>query len=128
MAKVIPDFSTKALKKLLVNGLASVGTKVFVDQIGDEVRGFLYASIEGFDGEDCCFVQVCVVKPIREEKYICFELLNKAKLWAKENKLEYIYFITKRESKGFERKYHFDYYGTVLRQKVSKEDYHVGNV
>lgn len=119
MAKTIPDLPLLALEKMLIGGIASPNAKIFVEEKDDEVRGFIFASIEGFDGQDSCFVQVCAVKLEQENKYIVFELLSKIKLWAKEKNLEYIYFITKRP-KGFEKKYHFDYYGTVLRKKVEE--------
>lgn len=120
MAKTIPDLPIDELEKMLVGGISSPNAKIFVEEKGEEIRGFMFTSIEGFDGKDSCFVQVCAIKPIAEENHIVFELLNKVKLWAKENKLEYIYFITKRNTKGFERKYHFNYYGTVLRKKVEE--------
>ncbi len=122
LAKVIPDLPGQVLDKLLIEAIVSKDAKIYVDEKDDDVRGFIFATIADFDGQPSCFVQVCVVKPVRDERYICFELLTKVKLWAKENKLEYIYFITRRDPKGFEKKYHFDYYGTVLRQKVSKEE------
>jgi len=120
MAKVIPELPLDELEKMLIGGISSPKAKIFVEEKEEEIRGFLFATIEGFDGKDVCFVQVCAIRPVKEENYIVFELLTKTKLWAKENKLEYLYFITKRNPKAFERKYHFDYYGTVLRKKVEE--------
>ena len=118
MAKAIPDLPIEELEKMLVGGIVSPSAKIFVEEKDHDIRGFLFSTIEMFDGKDSCFIQVCAIKPIPEENQIGFELLHRAKMWAKENKLEYMYFITKREHKGFERKYKFDYYGTVLRKKV----------
>jgi len=120
MAKTIPDLPIPELEKMLIGGISSTNTKIFVEEKGEEIRGFLFCSIEGFDGQDACFVQVCAIKPTNEENNIGFELLNRVKLWAKEKNLEYIYFITKRNAKGFEKKYHFKYYGTVLRKKLEE--------
>jgi len=118
MAKTIPDLPLPELEKMLIGGINSPNTKIFVEEKEDDIRGFMFVSIEGFDGQDACFVQVCAVKPTEEN--IVFEMLHRVKLWAKEKNVEYIYFITKRSPKAFERKYHFKYYGTVLRKRVEE--------
>jgi len=119
MAKAIPDLPIPELEKMLIGGISSPNSKILIEEKEDEIRGFLFASIESFDGQDCCFVQVCAVKPMNES-HIVPELVHRIKLWAKEKGMEYIYFITKRNSKGFERKYKFDYYGAILRKRVEE--------
>jgi N-acetylglutamate synthase-like GNAT family acetyltransferase len=116
MAKSIPDMPISELEKMLVGSISSHTAKIFVEEKEDEIRGFVFCSNEVFDGKDACFIQVCAIKPLNEN--IGYELLHKVKMWAKDNKLEFMYFITKRNPKAFEKKYKFDYHGTVLRKKV----------
>ena len=120
LAELVPNLPIPELEKILINGISSPNSKILIEEKDDEVRGFLFASIESFDGQDCCFVQVCAVKPTCETNIVP-ELVHRIKLWAKEKQVEYLYFMTRRNSKGFERKYHFDFYGTVLRKKVEED-------
>jgi N-acetylglutamate synthase-like GNAT family acetyltransferase len=122
MAKSLPDGTPlPELEKMLISAFTARGgnSKVFVEGKDENIRGFIFGSIEWFDGQDSCFVQACVVDP--KEKNVCFELLARMKEWAKEKNVEYIYFMTPRDYKAYIRKYKFDYYSTVLRKKVKEE-------
>jgi N-acetylglutamate synthase-like GNAT family acetyltransferase len=121
LAEIVPNTPTEKLKKFMFATLNKTNTKAYVDYLDGEIRGFIYASIEEFDGEKCVFIQFCVIRPDDNERYVGFELLNKMKLWAIENNISQIYFLTHRDPKGFIRKYHFEEYGVVLKMDLNKE-------
>lgn len=120
MAKVVPDVNVKTLEKMLVEAITSKLSKIFVEEKGDEIRGFLLASVEELDGEDVIFIQFCVIKPMsQKENNVGFELLNRVRLWGRDLGINYIYAITKRSPKGYIRKYGFEYYANLLRKKIA---------
>lgn len=118
MAKAVPDTPLDKLEKMLIEAMTSKQAKIFVDEKNNEIRGFIFGSVENLEGEDCIFIQFCIVKPIKEERHIGFELLLKMRLWGKELGLNYIYTITDRNPKGYIRKYGFEHYANVLRKKI----------
>lgn len=121
LAEEVPDTPLNKLKRFMFLTLNKPDTKAYVDSHDGVIRGFIYASIEEFDGEKCVFIQFCVIKPCEEDKYIGFELLTKMKSWAQENKITQIYFSTSRDPKAFIRKYHFEFHSTILKLDLTKE-------
>jgi N-acetylglutamate synthase-like GNAT family acetyltransferase len=122
LAEVVPNTPVEKLRKFMFATINKPGTKAYISiQHDGVINGFIYASIEEFDAEKCVFIQFCVIKPCELEKNIGFELLTKMKLWAKENKIDQIYFMTERDPKGFIKKYHFRHYGSVLKLELNKE-------
>lgn len=121
LAKEVPNTPLDKLKKFMFATLSQPNTKAYIDSRDGEIYGFIYATIEEFDGERCVFIQFCVIKPVKEESYTGFELFTKMKLWARENNISQLYFITSRDPKGFIRKYHFEPYGSVLKMDLNKE-------
>lgn len=124
LAEVVPNTPLDKLKKFMFLTLNKPDTKAYINTDNDEYTGFIYGNIVEFDGERCVFVQFCVVKPGEKEKYTCFELLTKMKVWAKENKIKDIYFSTSRNIEGFIRKYHFEFHSTILKLDLTKEREH----
>lgn len=118
MAEKVPNTPIYALEKMLLAAINDKDSIVYIDDHEGEIRGFIYASKEFFDGQEVCFVQYCCVKPDGMERYICFELLNKIRIWSREQNLEWIYFMTKRNPRAFQKKYGFDNYSTVMRRKA----------
>lgn len=118
LAKVVPDTPINKLEKMLLSGINDKDSIIYIDDHDGEIRGFIYASQEFYQGEQVCFVQFCVVKPDKLGEYICFELLTKIRLWAKDRGIENLIFITKRNYKPFERKYGFNLDGYILKRKV----------
>ena len=119
LAKNIPDTPLPTLEKMLIEALTSKEAKIFIDEKNNEIRGFIYASVEQWQGEDVVFIQFTVIKPIQEERYIGFEFITKMKLWAKEKGIKSIITVVKRNPKPFMRKYHFINEGTVLKMDVN---------
>ncbi|MFH1318319.1 MAG: hypothetical protein ABIH71_04835 [Candidatus Omnitrophota bacterium] len=130
LAEEVPNTPLDKLKKFMFATLNKPNTKAYIDIHDGVIRGFMYASIEEWDGDKCVFIQFCVLKPCEEDKYICFEMLTKMKLWAKQNDITQIYFATQRNPEAFCRKYKFEFHSTILKLDISekKELAHVQNV
>lgn len=122
LAKNIGGTDLKTLEKMLIEGLTSKKSKILISEKNGEVCGFMYASIEEFEGEDVVFIQSAYNKPDSEERYTVFEFITKLRLWAKENNIRWIYTMTRRNIKPFIRKYKFQFYTNVLRLKAFKEE------
>jgi hypothetical protein len=54
---------TNKLIQYLLKGVKDTNSVIIVDEKDKDVRGFLFASIEEFNGEDVCFIQSCVIEP-----------------------------------------------------------------
>ena len=122
LASIVPNTPVEKLRKFMFATINKPGTKAYIDVHDGEIRGFIYASIEEFDCDKCVFIQFCVLKPCELEKNIGFELLTKMKLWAKENNINQIYFMTERDPKAFIKKYHFQHYGSVLKLDLTNKE------
>ena len=118
LAKNIPDTNIMVLEKMLIEALTSKKAKIYIAERNNEVVGFIYGSIETIDGNDCVFIQSTYIKPDNEERNTGFEFLNRIKSFAKDNDVRNIYILTKRNAKAFERRYHFKYAYTMLKQEV----------
>lgn len=122
LAKNIPDTPLPVLEKMLIDALTSKKAKILVSENRQgELTGFMFASIEQMEGEDCVFIQTTYIKPDRDDKYTGWGLLNKMRLFGKDNNINLMYMMTPRNPKPFIRKYGFQFYTTVLRQKIIKE-------
>ena len=121
LAEEVPNTPLDKLRRFMFLTLNRPNTKAYVDSQDGVIRGFIYASIEEFCGDDCIFIQFCVIKPCNDDKYIGFELLNKMKVWAREKGINDIYFSTTRNPEAFIRKYHFELHSTILMLDLSKE-------
>jgi hypothetical protein len=118
LAKLVPDAKYEVLRDLLISGINDPDSMIYYDEKDGVVNGFILGSKEMWNGNLVCFVQFCVISPSREDKYIGFELLTKARLWSKEKGLNEIVTSVKRDPKGFIRKYHFEMDGYILKRMV----------
>jgi hypothetical protein len=121
LAKNIPDMDTSVLGNMLTNALASKKAVILVSETREgELNGFAFATIENLDGEDAVFIQATYIKP-EDEKYTGFEFMTKMRLFGKDNRLNNIYMMTKRNPKAYMRKYKFEFAYTVLRRRIIDE-------
>lgn len=114
----VPGTSRAALEKMLIAGVGKPESVVFVSENTEGVNGFIFATVEEFEGERAAFIQFCVVLPLKNEKDLCSELLLRVRRWAKDAGLKEMYFMTRRTPKAFQRKYKFQYHMTVLKRSV----------
>jgi len=103
------------LGKYLLEALIDENSVIFIDEKDKKIRGFVFASIEEFDGEDVCFVHSCIIDP--EQKNTGFEFMAKLKKWCNEKRIKKILISTKKP-KPFEKKYKFTYKSTLLEKEV----------
>jgi len=122
LAEQVPGTPLNKLKKFMFNSLNRPNAKAYMDMHDGVIKGFIYSTIEEFDGEKCVFIQFCVLKPCAEDKYIGFDMLNKIKLWAKENNITQIYFSTARDIRPFIKKYHFKFYSSILKLDLNEKN------
>ena len=118
LSKLVPNVKYEVLRDLLVSAINDVDSVIYYDEKENNISGFIFASKIWWNGENVCFIQYAVVKPIKEEKYIGFELLTKVRLWAKEKGLYEMMASVKRDPKGFSRKYHFKLDSYLLKRQV----------
>lgn len=105
------------LRKKIINAITHQDSKVFIYRNKDaEIKGFIFGTMEEMDGEDCVFIQMCVVDPKhidrQAERLLTLELVAKINEWAKERGIKTMYFLTHRNPAAFERKFKFklDYF------------------
>ena len=118
MAKTVPDVPMEHLEKILLGAINDKDSVIYIADDKEQIRGFIYASKEYWNGEEVAFIQLCVIKPDNMERFIGFELLTKIRLWAMENNIKDLIFSTKRNPKGFMRRYRFTFEGYILKRKV----------
>ena len=121
LASIVPGTPVEKLKKMILDSFSHGDTnqyKLVVDKRDEEVRGFIFATIEEFEGDDVVFVQFCVLKPCKEDKHTGFELLAKLRAWGKDRGARKMVSIVRREPKGFMRKYNFNLHGYVLTRPL----------
>ncbi len=119
LAEKIGDIPLKALERMLTEGVKSPNTKILIEKKENDVRGFLYASIEGFRGEDVIFIQATYIRP--EFPIIGYNLLVELKRWARERKIEKLVMITTRQSKAWRKKYRFKLRSYVYVHDIEEE-------
>ena len=120
MAKKVEDIPPDQVKQMLIDGIASKHAKLQVEKNREygQVMGFIFATLEKMNGEDCVFIQITYVEPGPTNKYVFFELLLKIMLWAKDMKVNWVYAISQRP-KVFIKKYKFQEAGTLLKRGVN---------
>ena len=116
LAEHIPDTNIEALERMLIEGVNSPNSKILIDKKDDDIRAFLYASIEGFRGEDVVFIQACYVSP--QALNVGYELLTRIRQWAKEKKIKTLVMMTPRHLKAWAKKYRFKLVSHVLKREV----------
>ena len=112
LAKNIKDMPLEVLLDRLIKAVDSERGKVFIDEGPEEIDGFIFATIENFDGEDAVFIQAASVRPGTNNAH---ELLNRVKLWGREIGLTKAYCLTPRNPAPFIRKFGFKFYSNALK-------------
>ena len=117
LARVL-ETDPEILEKKMIACIGRKDAVIFISEKADDLNGFILASIEEFNGSDALYIQACVIKPDANEKNIGCELLSKIKKWGREQGVSDIYFMTRRNPKAYQRKYHFKYHATVLKGSI----------
>lgn len=118
MKEILP-VSVNTFENMIVDAMASKKALILIDKKDEEIRGFVFATIEQMEAEDIVFIQISYIRP--EYPKIGFELLARVRTWAKKMEIKnWIYMITPRDIKGFEKKYKFRFYGRLLRRRIDE--------
>lgn len=117
LSEYLPETDPDVLEKVLTSSFARDDARLFVSQKDGEVNGFVFATIETFEGEPAVFIQTCVILPGDDSRNLGFQLLARLRAWARESGVRYLYFMTKRKAAGFARKYNFYEYATIMKQR-----------
>lgn len=104
------------LKERLTDGIENEASIIILDEKNGKVNGFVFASIENFNGEDVCFISACIVSP--EMKQTVHDFIAKLKKWSKEKGLKRMILSTENHIEGFKKKYGFKYHATLLDMSV----------
>ena len=118
LAKVVPGTPIEYLEKMLLDAIGDKLSAIYYHDKEGAVKGFIFASEETWESERVAFIQFCVVMPDSYENFICFELITKIRLWAKDRGIKTMIFSTKRNYKPFVRKYKFELTGYILKRPV----------
>jgi N-acetylglutamate synthase-like GNAT family acetyltransferase len=116
LAGFIKDTPIEKLREMLIEAVNSTTSKILVEKKDDEIRAFLLASVEIFDGEKSAFIQSCYIDP--HAKGVGYQILNRVSEWAKEKGLSNIYMMTSRSPAPFIRKYKFQFQYSVLKRRL----------
>ena len=116
LAKKLPDFPLGKFRAMLEEGFNDKDSRLVAYQKDDEIKGFIYATVDFFDGERVVFLQVMYLD---SKNNVGHELMANLRNWAAIKSCDYIYMITNRdEVKAIERKYKFEPIGTVMRRII----------
>lgn len=115
MAKEIPDTPIDVLEKMLLEGIGSKDARIVIDKKDNTIRGFIFGTIEKFQGEDVVFVQSCYVSPKAPNTF--HDLVANVNAWAKEKFIKSILCMTHRPE-AFARKYKFKVLTHVVKREV----------
>ncbi len=116
LAGFIKDTPVEKLRDMLITGVNSSDSKILVEKKDDEIRAFILASVEEFDGEKTAFIQSCYIDP--HARGVGYQILNRVSDWAKEKGLSNIYMMTARNPAPFIRKYKFQFKYSVLKRRL----------
>ena len=116
LAKEIPDTPIDVLEKMLTDGIGSPDARIMIDKKDDKIRGFMFSSIERFQGQDSVFIQSSYVSP--NSPHIAHGLLQETAKWGKSRGIEKMLMITQRNPKAVERRFKFKLLSYVMEKKI----------
>ena len=129
MSELLYHRPAEFFKQALITAITEQTSKILIFQKEDDIRGFIFATVEEFDGEDVAFIHSCFIDP-RHPK-VGKQMLANIRNWAKELGLKNVMMLTQRNPKGFIKKYKFEFCSYVLKKGVDdvkhiQEKAHVG--
>lgn len=114
MAGEMTSAPTRTLHNMLSGAIGSGYAKVFLEEVQGYVEGYIFATIERYNGEDAGFIQMACVRPTSK---IGPSLLEEVEKWCKGEGLKNIYFICYRDPAPFCRKYKFSLHAYILKKE-----------
>jgi len=115
LVKNIPGTPIDKVKKYFVKSVSSPDAKLYYEKHDNELRAYIYASIEELDGSDVVFIHSCYGNP--KAKHIVRQLLNMIEKWGQSKGINDVYMMTNRNPKAYERKYRFEVVSFLMRRR-----------
>ena len=106
------------VKRYLQEGIQDKNSIIIIDEKDKKINGFVFASVEEFNGEDVCFIHSCIVD--MSMKYTVHDFIARLRKWSKERNLTAIIMSTPNHVEGFKKKYGFEYLSTLMILDVEK--------
>lgn len=113
-ASIIREFDPQPFQKMMLDSFTRTDKYIAEERVDGELISFMFATIENFDGENAAFIQVCFSKNGGNVKKLLDDLI----LWTKSQNIHTLFFMTKRNPEGFERKYQFKECYKVLKRSI----------
>ena len=111
-ASIIEGVSRETLFGMVVDSIGKENKFIMIDVENEEVLGFMFATIEWFDGRNVCFIQACY--SVKDGNVQI--MLDKCIEWTKKFGLNRIVFMSKRNQEAWNRKYGFNNIYTVMEK------------
>lgn len=108
----------KKVRDYMANAIQDKLSIILIDEKDHNLNGFLFASVEDFNGEEVCFIHTCIIVP--DMKYTGHDFIARLKKWSIERNIKTIFMSTKSHKDGFERKYGFKFHSTLMSLPVDK--------
>ena len=102
------------VKKMLSNASYVNDQYIAISRSGDELHGFMFATVEKFDEEFTAYIQYCYSTKRNDVQIMLDNLMD----WAKTRGISSMTFMTDRNAQGFERKYKFAEVYKVLKREI----------
>jgi hypothetical protein len=119
-AKIPSRLPLTTLEKLLYRDINSALARVYAVKEEGVYKGFVFITIEEFDGENALLINAAYMNP-KLDKAITRELWAKIKQWGRDLGFRYVYCLTQRKPFGFMRKYKFEFDSYLLKTSTEED-------
>jgi hypothetical protein len=116
LAAKVDKLEVEVLENMLAQGLQRDDAMILIEKKDDDVRGFCYATMDYMEGELVVFIQACYIEP--DAPQAGHEMLLRLRQWGGSKGLRYMYFLSRRDSAAWNRKYKFDVVSHLLRRRI----------
>ncbi len=118
------SLSGSSAAEYIAEGIGNSNALILVDEAEGSIFGFIYATIEEWNGEDVCFIQNCVISQERAKLGVSELFLGKVNDWCDAKGISKMLFSCGIDGDGktradiFERKYKFEKVAFILAKQV----------
>lgn len=116
LADKVPDTTPENFKTVVLERMAEKTSVMVVEEKNNEIRGFLFCTVDRYGAGSAFVIQYAYVKPDAFE--VGSELMARAISLAKHDGYKEIYMMTSRKPEAFARKYKFEVSKYVLKRSI----------
>jgi len=114
----IKDAPKANLSRMMKDGLSNLNEIILAYLEDYTVKGFLYATVDKFDGERSVFIQAAYMEPNKKYLGVTEAAFDKLCYWAKQKGINRMDIITTRVPEAFQRRWGFAYTGTLMKRRI----------